>query len=115
MNKKEDRYDIAAAEPIAEEQPSSDDSKELYWNNRCRWRRITHGWAGIALQRERKGRHGFSIRRSEHHPIAGGDGGRTTERKGARPRLFESHPTTESNAACGDRNKPQCNRDCGRS
>src|SRR5437764_10888198 len=102
MNKKEDRYDSVAAETIAEEQPSSYDSKKLYRNNRSRWRRITNRRTGIALQRERKCRNGFSIRRSEHHAIAGGDGGRTTERQGPGPRLSESHPTTESNAARGD-------------
>src|SRR5438445_778535 len=84
-------YDITAAEPISEEPPSSYDSKKLYRNNRSRWRRTTGRRTGIALQRERKCRHGFSIRRSEHHAIAGGDGGRTTERKGPGPGLPESH------------------------
>src|SRR6266567_4422376 len=100
MRKKENHYDITAAEPISEERPSSCDSKELYRNNRSRWRRITNRRTGIALQRERKCRHGFSIRRSEHHAIAGRDGGRTTERKRPGPRLSESHPTAESNATC---------------
>src|SRR5205823_15039081 len=95
-------YDITAAETISEKRPSSYDPKKLYRNNRSRWRRITNRRTGIALQRERKCRNGFSIRRSEHHAIAGGDGGRTTERQGPGPRLSESHPTTESNAACGD-------------
>ncbi len=47
--------------------------------NHRRVRNLSRGIGSVALQGERKCQHGFSLRRSNHHAIAGGDGGGLTQ------------------------------------
>ena len=48
---------------------------------------LTGGLAS-PFRRQRKRQDEFSVRRNEYHAIAGGDGGRATERKGSGPEVI---------------------------
>src|SRR5262245_3068847 len=84
-------HEVTAPDPFRKDRPSSYHSQKIHRYDRSWWRRIALRRAGIALQRERKCGHEFSIRRGEHPAITGGDGGRPTERQRPGPGVSESH------------------------